>query len=222
MRKNNKSKLWLLEMLAVWALAEFGYRTYINATYGSRGRLSWPYYAYERNHPTITRLYALTAASRPQRVYLEARGGRLADSVGHLPNAARALVQQLAHDIAPTGSFFFSLDPVRNRPAHSLVVNGPCPPLPGRSCLDELPSPPGGGVLFQLSAALNATIPHRIGVRPGQQRRTASRVAAALVLRANPSRRIPRRPGTARAFPCPIEYQQDLVASKALRAIGLL
>ena len=95
MRMNKKT--WLLGPLVIWALAEFGYRTYVNATYGSRGRLSWPSYAYERNQLAITRLYTLTTSGRTDRVYLEARGGQLADSVGHLPNAARTLVQQLAH-----------------------------------------------------------------------------------------------------------------------------
>lgn len=137
MRKNNKR--WLLRGLVVWALAVGGCCTYVNVTYGARGRLAWPSYAYERNHTAITRLYDLTAPGRTQRVYLEARAGHLADSVGHLPAAARALVQQLAHDIAPAGYFSFSLDLVRNQPAYSLVVEGPCPPLPGApvgmSCL---------------------------------------------------------------------------------------
>lgn len=128
MQKNTKT--WLLRMLVVWALAECGYCTYVNATYGARGRLAWPSYAYDRNHAAITRLYGLAAPGRTQRVYLEARRGQLADSVGQLPAAARALVQQLAHDIAPAGYFYFSLDPVRNQPDHALVVEGPCPSLP--------------------------------------------------------------------------------------------
>jgi hypothetical protein len=40
MRKNNKT--WLLGALLVWTLAEVGYRTYVNAAYGSHGlRRTW-------------------------------------------------------------------------------------------------------------------------------------------------------------------------------------
>jgi hypothetical protein len=223
MRKNNKT--WLLRGLVVWALAECGYCTCINATYGTRGRLSWPSYAYDRNHAALTRLYALTAPGRTQRVYLEARAGQLADSVGHLPAAARALVQQLAHDIAPAGYVYFSLEPVRNRPGHALVVEGPCPSLSGCQCRDELPPALGGGVLLQLSASSNER--HHTPTELAYIRVSNPALQAALQQRLC---YVQLRPGEflgaqglAARVPLPYsEYQPDLLVSRALRAIGLL
>jgi hypothetical protein len=223
MRKNNKT--WLLRGLVVWALAECGYCTYVNVTYGARGRLAWPSYAYDRNHAAITRLYDLTAPGRTQRVYLEARGGQLADSVGHLPAAARALVQQLAHDIAPAGYFSFSLDLVRNQPDYPLVVEGPCPPLPGCPCRDELPLTPGGGVLLQLSASSDER--HHTPTELEYVRISHAGLQAALQQRPCYAQIHPGEFLGAQGLPASLplrysEYQRDLVVSKALRAVGLL
>ena len=223
MRKNRQT--WLLGTLLIWALAEGGYCTYVNVTYGSRGRLAWPAYAYERNHLAITRLYTLTAPGRTDRVYLEARGGQLADSVGHLPTAARTLVQQLAHDITPAGCFYFSLDPVRPQPAPTLAVNGPCPSLPGCSCLDELPPTPGGGVLFQLAAS--GAERHHTPTELAYVRVSTTALQAALRQRPCYAQIHPGEflgaQGLPASLPLPYsEYQRDFVVSKALRAIGLL
>jgi hypothetical protein len=223
MRTNNKR--WLLRTLVVWALAEGGYCAYVNATYGARGRLSWPSYAYDRNHPAITRLYALTAPGRTQRVYLEVRGGRLADSVGHLSNAARALVQQLAHDIAPAGSFYFSLNPVRNRPTQAVYVNGPCPPLPGCSCSQQLPPTPAGGLVLQLTSSSDKR--HHTPTELDYVR--VSNAALRTVLEQRPcyAQICPGEFLGAQGLPASVplpynEYQRDLLVFKALRAIGLL
>jgi len=223
MRKNIKT--WLLRGLVVWALAEGGYGTYVNATYGARGRLAWPCYAYDRNHAAITRLYDLTAPGRTQRVYLEARGGQLADSLGHLPAAARALVQQLAHDIAPAGYFSFSLDLVRNQPAYSLVVEGPCPPLPGCPCRDELPLTPGDGVLLQLSASSDER--HHTPTELEYVRVSNAGLQTALQQRPCYVQIQPGEFLGAQGLPASLplrysEYQRDFLVSKPLRAIGLL
>lgn len=150
MRKN-KTRL-LLAALVLRATAEVGYRAYVSSTYRLRGHFYWPSYACERNRPAIARLFALVTHDRTQRAFAEVRGGRLADSVGHLSGPARALLLQVAHDVAPSGYLFFNVEPVPARP-DSLRVTAPCLPQADCHCLGWLQSAQGGGYLFQLSTS---------------------------------------------------------------------
>lgn len=151
MRKNKLR--WLLVALVLWAMAEVCYQAYVRRAHRLSGRFYWPSYACERNRPALDRLYALTAPGRTKRAFLEVRAGRLADSVGHLPGAARALLRELAHDVAPSGYVYFSVDPVRSRDRAVAVTAGACPAPAECRCIEWLHPAAAGGVLLQLSCS---------------------------------------------------------------------
>jgi hypothetical protein len=223
MIKNKKG--WLLVALAVWTLAEVGHSAYVTHSYHFRGRPYWPYYAYERNRSAIRRLYRLTTPGRTQRAFLEAREGRLADSTGHLSTTTRALVQQLAHDIAPAGYFYFSVNPVRHQDS-PLFVTGPCPShLPECSCMDELPPAVGGGILFNLSCS--GPEPRHTPTELEYVRVGNVALQTALQQRSCYAPLGPDEFLGTQGLPAGIplrysEYQRDFLVSKVLRAIKLL
>ncbi|WBA44356.1 hypothetical protein [Hymenobacter canadensis] len=216
-------KTWWLVVLGVWALAEVGYRTYVNHASHFGGRPYWPYYAYYRNRAAIGRLYALTAPGRNQYASLEAREGRLADSAGHLPPAARALVQQLARDIAPAGYFYFAVNPVQQGDSLMVTVSVPCPVSCG--CFEWLRPAAGGSVLFTLSGSG----PERRHTPTELEYVRTDNASVQAAWRQYPCY-APLGPGeflNAQALrangPLPYsEYQSDLLLFKPLRAIGLL
>ena len=96
-------------------------------------------------------MYAF-APGRTQRAFLEVRAGRLADSVGHLPGAARALLRELAHDVAPSGYVYFSVDPVLGQDSE-VAVTGACSSPTECQCMEWLHPAAVGGVLFKLSCS---------------------------------------------------------------------
>ena len=114
---------------------------------------------------------------------------------------------------------------MRNQPAHTVAVNGPCPSLPGCSCLDELPPTPGGGILFQLStssAERHHTPTELVYIRVSNTALQAALLQRPCYAQIRPGEFLGAQ-GLLASTPLPYsEHQRDLLVSKALRAIGLL